>query len=399
LERIRLPRRLKMRRRKALTFIEILLALTVVAVLFGLIFTFYKSAIEKSKYVEAVATVNSISNAEEMHQTETGEYVAAASTQEVNEKLGLDIKPKWYTYKVIDVTDDDFIVIAERILEDINSGNLSSEPLVIARNKSGPISPDSAKQAEEENASPGEAPPPVPGPSGPGGGGPGGGGPGGGGPGGGGPEDINPPLPGPGGGDDSAVIYPTQIRVPTTLLDLLQDTVFGDWAYDLIHNNSIVVVYVNMNDYGMSPGTNGFWAGIGNQTWTVGRSNVFVTGNTIFLNRDMPSNGYTDNAVASIITHESTHADYTYYPQAWIDATKAAHPELTDSDIHITQPPYNSIDQEYQAFNNDVNVWREIRGTDTNDELDYEITLQDLGEAAFKDAIRVAYAAQHLPEY
>ena len=77
--------RYKRAERKAFTAIEILLALAVIGVLFGLIFAFYRAAIDRSKYVEAVATVNSISNAEEVNQMNNGEYVAADNTQEVNE--------------------------------------------------------------------------------------------------------------------------------------------------------------------------------------------------------------------------------------------------------------------------------------------------------------------------
>ncbi|MDD5072296.1 MAG: prepilin-type N-terminal cleavage/methylation domain-containing protein [Candidatus Omnitrophica bacterium] len=391
---------------RAFTLVEILIALAVVGVLFGLIFAFYRSAIDRSKYVGAVATVDSISKAEEISQMNTGEYVAAADTQEVNEKLGLDIESKEYNFKVIGVTNDNFIVLAEKILDDINSGDLSSDQAVIARDKTGPIPPESVDTQGDET-SPGENSPP------------GGDSPGGGSPGGGAPSGESSPVSTPGGGGSPTgggirTIRPRQSTLSADILNLLDGTISGQWALDLIANNSIKVVYVDINDYGLS-GALAFWGGTRDGYIVVDRHNVFVTGNTIFVNENLPALGYPDTAIASIITHEATHADYDYHPQAWIDATKLAHPELTDSDIHITKYPGDSIDQEYQAFNNATTTWREIRGADRNTEMDDWITLQDtppppidIGpEAAMKAEIRTRYPTNPpipigsggLPEY
>jgi Tfp pilus assembly protein PilE len=410
MEKVTQNKKPKMAERKAFTVVEILLSLAVVGILFGLIFAFYRSSIEKSKYVEAVATVDAISKAEEINQMNTGEYVAAANTQEVNEKLGLDIQPRWYNYKVIGVTKDNFIVLAEKILDDINSGNLSSEPTVIAKNLSGPVSPESVGPTDESSPADGESSSPGGGPPSPGGGTPANSN----------SSETNPGggNPGGGGGGSRQTIHPKQTAVPTALLDLLKDTVSGDWAYDLIHNNSIPVVYVNPDDYGIS-GALAWWAGIYDQTFVDVYGNyVFVTGNTIFINQNLLSQGYTESAIASIITHESNHADYQYHGQTWIDATKAAHPELTDSEIHISPTPdyylsdtqkqgypFNSIDQEYQGFDAAVDVWNEIKGADTNAELDYWANLKATGgENAMKTAIRALYGvnppdAGGLPEY
>lgn len=390
-----------MRRRKAFTLLEVLIVLAVVGLLFGLIYAFYQSAIEKSKHVEAVATVDAIGKAEEINQMNTGEYVAAANTQEINEKLGLNIEPRWYTYKVIDVTDDNFVVLAEKILDDINKGSLSAEPTVIARDRSGPISPQNVVPSSTEPTPAEETPShPTSPPSSPTSGGPGGGG----GSPGGGPGSVPPISPGDnptgGGGESGSILYPSQLTVPSSIAELLNGTVSGDWAYDLINDNDIAVVYVNIADYSTSSNILGFWSGIDDQIWVVNGKRVFVLGNTIFINNLLPVNGYTDTAIASIITHESTHADYSYNPQAWIDATKAAHPELTDSDIHISLSPFNSIDQEYQAFDNSVDIWNEIKGADTNVEMDYWAAEKAAGgEALMKDDIRALYADQSLPEY
>lgn len=396
-----------MARRKAFTVVEILLAVAVVGILFGLIFAFYKSAIEKSKYVEAVATVDAISKAEEINQMNTGEYVAAANTGEVNERLGLNINPRWYNYRVIGVTDDNFIVLAEKILDDINSGNLSSEPIVIAKNKSGPVSPESLGPSGEGGTPPGS--------SSPSGGGPGGGGGPGDSPGG----DVSEQYGGGGGGGGGRqTIHPKQTEVPPALLALLKDTFWGDRAYDLIRDHSIPVVYVNPNDYGETSAL-AWWAGIYDHGFVDMHGNqVFVTGNTIFINQNLLSQSYTQSAIASIIAHEANHADYQYHGQTWINITHADHPEVPLSDIHISPSPnyylsdtrdpaypFDSIDQEYHSFNDAVNVWNEIKGADTNPELDYWAGLKAAGgEAAMKTRIRTLYGvnppdAGGLPEY
>ncbi len=390
--------------RKAFTLVEIMIALAVVGVLFGLIFAFYRSAIDKSKYVEAVATVDSIGKAEEINQMNTGEYVAADNTQEVNEKLGLNIESKGYNYKVVGVTNDNFIVLAEKILDDINNGNLSTEPTVIAKNNSGPVAPESVPESTP-GAPPGETSPESP--TG-GGGTPGGGGS----PGGNNPE---PPVATPAadqtGGGSSRTLYPSQSAVSADTINLLDNTIWGQWAYDLIKNDSIKVVYVNMADYD-STGALAFWWGIYDHVETINREKVFVTGNTIFIDYSLLPKGYTATAIASIITHEANHADYAYHPQEYIEATLAAHHELSASDIHI---PGNSIDQEYQGFNKAVNVWKEIKSaTDTNDQMDFWAGLQatnpppplppDGGEAAMKAEVRALYGVNPpdvfgLPEY
>jgi len=406
-ERINKPqKRIRMRRRKAFSLLEILLSLAVVGVLFGLIFAFYRAAIERSKHVDAVATVDAISKAEEINQMNTGEYVAAASTQEVNEKLGMDIKPRWYRYKVIGVTDDDFIVLAEKILDDINDRRLNTEPTVIARNKSGPISPASIDSGDDKRTpSDGDVPSDTDNPShdpgtSPGGGSPGGGSPGGGSPGGGpggnptdyptGAPEGNPSQSG--GGDDTH--YRDATTVPDSVLSLLDGTLSGQFYYNLIKNNNIKVIYDDFRKYGADAASKdlAFWVNTSYNTIYV---NDLLTQSTVEFG--IP---YTDTAIASIITHEANHADYSYHPQEWIAATKAAHPELTDSDIHITQSPYDSIDQEYQGFNAAVNVWNEIKGTDTNDQLDYWAGEQATGgEARMKADIKGMSGYDVLPDY
>ncbi|MFA5164547.1 MAG: prepilin-type N-terminal cleavage/methylation domain-containing protein [Candidatus Omnitrophota bacterium] len=396
-----------MRKRRAFSLIEILLAVTVIAVFFGLIFAFYKNAINKSKYVEAVATVANIAKTEEIAKLETGEYVAAENTQEVNERLGLNIEPRWFNYKVVGVTNDNFIVLAERIRDDIESGDITGDDIVVARNNSGPISPDSVNQGGQDlggdnigGPDTGDSTPPGSGsPSGgPSSGSPGGGSPGGGTPSGGTPSSEDTGDSPTGGGSEDGIIHPTQTAVPSSYLDYLGLAPLAADRLDLINDNDIRLVYVNNEDYGVSSSAIAFWWGIDDHyAYDYNGNRVFVTGNTIFVNQNATAT-YTEAAVACVIAHEATHADYDYNPQEWIDATKAAHPELTDDEIHITQYPGNSIDQEYNACDAMLELWDVVRDG-PNVDLDTYETEFDKGEADFKAWLKTIPSYSTLPDY
>lgn len=385
-----------MAKRRAFSLIEILLAVTIIAVFFGLIFAFYKNAINKSKYVEAVATVSNIAKTEEIVKLETGEYVAAENTQEVNERLGLNIEPRWFNYKVIGVTNDNFIVLAERIRDDIESGELVGDDIVVARDNSGPIAPETVNQSPppELGGDNGDGTPP--GSSSPDGG------PGGGSPSGGAGDDTSPSGATDdsdnnqtGGGSDDEARRPEQADVPSALLDYLNQAPLAADLLGLITDKNINIVYVNGEDYNEDSDTIAFWFGI-DDGYTVDSDGnlVLVTGNTIFVNENATS-GYSDQALASLIAHEATHADYDYNTQEWIDATLAAHPELTTADIHA---PANSIDQEYNCDAAMLELWSVIRDG-PNTALDtYQDHFED-GEEDFKDWLQTFEAYAALPLY
>lgn len=365
--------------RKAFTVVEILLAVAVIGVLFALIFAFYRSAINKSKYVEAVATVDTISKAEEIKQMNTGEYVAAANTQEVNERLGLDIKPRWYNYKVIGVTDDNFIVLAEKILDDINSGNLSSEPLVIARDRSGPVSPDSIGPSGTADIPPVEEPPG--GSSSPSGGGsPGGGG------GGGTPTGGNP-TGSPAGSSDN-----TTYADLTQALSLLRGTTNGDYYYNLLVNNSIPIN----------------WAPLGENTGaqcSIAYTSSSVTC-TIQVNQAL-ENIWTSTQIAPLIVHEALHADCAYDPTKWADIMlgqlntgRPPPPLLVSANLDWftvggTQYLNDTVQQEYNTFKQEVLLWQEIHGSERSTEYDNLLTKynNDLanGTTEFYDEVASRY--------
>jgi len=120
-----------------------------------------------------------------------------------------------------------------------------------------------------------------------------------------------------------------------------------------------------------------------------------VTYNTIFVNKILETQSPPE-AIAGIIAHEATHADYDYYPQKWIDSTLAEHPGLSASDLHI---PGNSIDQECNAFGAATEVWNEIKGSLHDTVLDGTAAAYAQGEANMKSAIRSTYQDQSLPEF
>jgi len=103
-------------------------------------------------------------------------------------------------------------------------------------------------------------------------------------------------------------------------------------------------------------------------------------------------------ALAALIAHEATHADYYYYPDAWIGITMARHSDLAVADIHI---PGNSYDQEYNAFCNQMSTWLELKGSATDSNNDAWLSYYNQGEAEMRSEIRTVYRSVgiELPEY
>ena len=143
--------------------------------------------------------------------------------------------------------------------------------------------------------------------------------------------------------------------------------------------------------------------------------------NTIYLNQNLRTTA-SPAALAATIAHEATHADYDYNPERAIDATLQRHPELTRDDINIyrdtTGSEYtfslydpetqsfqsqvfllNSIDQEYTSFSNELAVWQELKGSQEDLYLDYDLALYNQGEAVLKANLRTRGSYKELPEY
>ena len=92
-------------------------------------------------------------------------------------------------------------------------------------------------------------------------------------------------------------------------IDLIKNSTAASYAYDLIQDKQITVKFTAPT-IGLQNA--GAW-------WTSGT-------NTISINTNQQ--GAPDSALAALIAHEATHADFDYYPVSWEDNTLQRHPEL-----------------------------------------------------------------------
>ena len=381
-----------MHKQKGFTLVELSVIAGIIALLAALTLYSFHRTFQKATTTEAVINVNKIREAEKLHKIETGKFVSANNAAEINAGLDLKINPKFYEYRVVEISEDDFLVIAKRIGEDIENGAISSSAQLIVMNSSGefkngienkyinapltgtagtspPYNDTEAGNSDGTTGTTGTSG----GTSGTSttGGGSGGGGSGGGGGGGGG---------GGSSGDSGSSTTDTQ-RI-TEALSLLQSSTNGAEAYTLIQEKSISIIFDDFSKYGITNAA-AFWWGISN--------------NKIYINQDQRS--APTAAIAALIAHEATHADYSYNPQTWITFTLQQHPELTQEDIHIDVTPFDSIDQEYQAFTKQVNSWNELKGTSSDMNNDGWAAIFAQGEDYMKTQLRSSYASQSLPEY
>lgn len=397
-----------MRAKRGFTIIELMVAVIIISILCAAGWVAYSNSIWNAKRTEALTNVGAIRVAENLHKMNTGAFVPAGNITEINDALGLNLEAKYYTYRVINVTPENFLVVAELIASDAINDLLLLVSMAVVSDSYGFILEDNEQYLDNTGTNGygdgtggggtggggsagggtgggGSTPPASPGggsgiirdPGGLGGGsvigggggtggGTGGGGAGGGGTGGGGTTG--------GGIIPIPPIYDTDL---TTALNLLQGVTLNDVnMYELIQSNNIDIIYESMDD-----GTLGYWWGIEH--------------NTIYINEALRTL-YPATAVAAIIAHEATHADYEYNSPKWINSTLEAHPELTSADLHI---PGNSIDQEYNAFSTEIQVWNQIKGSDTNDEMDGLAAMYAQGEEYLKGVLRVAYAEYDLDEF
>jgi len=378
-------------RRKGLTLLELTIVSVIFSLLISLSFVAYTWYFEKARSTEAVLNIAAITRAEIMHKEVEGSFVPADNSKEINEILNAGITPKYYEYKVIGVTDDNFIVLAHRIgtniEEFISGGSLPPEGTVIAMDKFGQKQTDYkrilAKNNGDNTSGGGNS-----GSGSSGGGGGSGSGGDGSGTGSGGVEAGGGGEEGGGSGESPTTVAtkePVYDANLATALALLENSQTGKAYYDLIKEKSISVIFDDFSKYSdVTSTTVAFWRG--------------VADNTIYVNQNLRTTS-PDAAIAALICHEATHADYDHYPAQWTNSTLQAHPELTVESLHITQSPYDSIDQEYNCYVNQVLVWRELKGTHTDANNDAWASIYDQGEAYMKSRIRIAYASQNLPEY
>lgn len=412
---------------KGFSLIEVMVILLLVVFLSALSIYTYKHYIEKAISTEAMVSVGAIKDAEEFHKITTGTYVAAEDTEQINERLDLDIVPKYYEYEVVGVTDDNFIIIARRIGADlkeyITAEKLPPRPMVIAMDKSGIIDSGYGQYLGIGGGAGGEI-----GTTGVGGAGTGGiGGTGGGfggstdvgggagtGAGGagtgtaGGETGGGTGIPGGGipflGGEEEAV-YDPEIREALNLLkDNATNLSLGDtigYYYELITERNISVIYANPSLYGVE-GAIGWWMGPG------------YGYNTIYVNEDYKTTS-PESAIAAVIAHEATHADYDYNPEKWLAIIEERYPDVDTSKIieddylYVYNPetetyeekPHlrSSVTQEYFAFSNGLETWQELKNGDSDDNQDAWLVYYLQGEDIMRDAIRATSDYSDLPEY
>ena len=343
-------------RKNSFTLIEIIIVLVIIGILATLSFYIYTHFIEKAKTSEAVIVAGNIRGAEIANKLDKGEYVGAENIGEINNSLGLSIIPKNYNYRVVGVSDQDFMLLVNKI---------DTGEIVLAMNKDGFIRQEYGSSGGGTDSS---------------GGGTGGSG-GGTDSSGGGTGGVITSLSNTGGGwSNLAPDGGSGALIADGLLEafnLLKNSTTASYVYNLIEDKEIPLMFAIPPLGFESAGA--WWDGYG----------IFV--NT--SQQDAPA-----SALAALIAHESTHADYSYFSDAWIDITLQRHPELQITDIHA---PSDSFDQEYNAYCNEMNIWIELKGTDTNSFQDDWLAVYNQGEEYMRTEIRSTYRAngQDLPEY
>jgi len=390
-----------MKKKNAFTLVEILIAVVIVGILSSIAAYFYKDSVNKAKASEAFANVKTISQAEHIKMAETDKYLSAENIDEINKKLDLNIVPKYYEYRVTGVTEDDFVVIAKRIGEDIETSKLSSELLVVAMNSSGAM-PSGYEQyigasgsgglggtavttgGSGGGSSGGADTGGVSGGTTGGSGGSSGGGTGGGGSGGG--------TGGGSGGSGTSVSTPVYDSDLVAALNLLKGSVATNYYYNFIQDNSISIKYGDFSKYPDSGASSAaaLWQSTTKVVSYPDGSQVSWLANTIYVNQTQKTEA-PEPAIAALIAHEGTHADYDYNPAKWIESTLAKYPGLVKGDLHITTSPYNSIDQEYNCFEAQVKTWKELKGAYSDGNNDAWSAWYDQGESYMKDKIKKYY--------
>jgi len=406
-------------KRKAFTILELVMVVIVLSILASLALGYYRYFAEKAKAAEAYAGIGAIKHAEEIYKMESGTYVNAADSGDINAKLFVGIAPKYYEYKVVGATEDNFLVVAKRIGEDLSnyiaSGAMPAEFMLLAMDKSGPVS--SASLFDAAGSGGGTA-------TGGGGswgsignitgwtgaisgGGASGGVTGGSGAGGG--------IPGykPGGTVTDTGISMTPIVYSADIQNALNKisslgTVFqyfsqsgvtlaGDTATyysDLITEKNINVTYLEMDS-----NTLGYFSS---------------SDNLIAINQSLQNDpGWPTESISAIITHEATHADYFYNTAKWYNRITTLWPEA-DGPYYVDPTKlidpvsgglYYSITEEYFTNANEAQLWREyqanyagVPGDGINFEND-KVTRYEQGEAVVR-AYLVSIPAYHdLPEF
>ncbi|MEK7849820.1 MAG: hypothetical protein AAB213_03250 [Candidatus Omnitrophota bacterium] len=450
------------RHTKGFTLIEIAGIIIIISILVALACASYFKVISKSEDTEALTNLAAIRKAELSKYDESGAFVNASDTKDINDKLpSPEIQDKTFRYKIVNATAENFTAIAERI-----KGGAEYKPIEIAMYADGSLSQTYAPQGGTASGAGGG----YIGGSGGGGGSAGGGGfgtgsggasggssgsgsggssGGSGGTGGSGDTGSGTGGSGSGGGTFSAFSEaPTAIgndsfinlgwiaasgnpsyyniyRSLSSLgsFDLIQETwpAGATFYSDLGLTNDQTYYYRIDAVYGTgtfsssavfssAPSSTSAYAqksAAAFQALAVSTNGLEVSGkislynvnigfgsgvsgalawyvpyfNTITINLEEFEKS--ESVQASLLAHEGTHAWWNY--------------DMTQGQPERGTNTYNSIDQEYNCFVNSANVWNEIKGPETDPDMDGWASIMAFGEAQAKEYIRQVYAG--LPEY
>jgi len=396
---------------KGFTLLEIVITIIVLTILASLGLVYYAKVINKSEDTEALVNLDAIKTAEEIEVTETGTYIDAHNEDVIEEKLGVAIDDKIFTYRVENATELNYTAIAERKKPKKDAPFMivmsrGSEPvyhyttqgsygvgqggysggaggyisLSGAGGSSGGFGGDfgtggsnGGSGGSSGGSGTGSGSSDGSGSSGTGGSG----------------ENQGSSETGSGngsgnpgwGGGGSGIYEGVDAALAQAYLTLLASS-SGNGLAILLQTNDVTITV------GDGEGALAYWD-----------SSI----NTIVVDSAIAAS-WTAGGLAALISHEATHVDYTYNPEARITETLTRHPELSEDDLHIDESdpddyPWNSIDQEYNAFKTEAEVWNEVRDAENNEELDYVSWLLAQGEATAKARIRQVYGGYGLPEY
>jgi type II secretory pathway pseudopilin PulG len=367
--------------RRSFTLLELLIGLCILSILITISLLGYRYYVNKAKATEAIVAVSQISKAEELLKMQNGTYVAADNTQQVNERLGMNISPKNFEYRVVGISEDNFIVIAQKIGLDISENMVPEPSALIVMDRSGPVTSGYQPYIGGESGVTGGQ---IIGGSGSdrGGGGSGSGGGGAGGAGGGGSgggESGGSPTDRRGNANYSPPVYDADPNAAVEkLADLTavlkdaggHDLDTGKYYYDLIEEHNISIIeelYEDEDGYTKL----GQWD---------------PSSNAIYINSRLRTEPYwSEAAVACVIMHEAVHADFFYNPDKWAarisDQWGIAIGNLEGIELYDTQI------QEYFTHSLEAATWLAIKGDYRNPSLDEKAGYYYSGEAAIRNYI------------
>lgn len=366
------------------TLTEWIIVVVIISILAVLAAVYYYQVVSKSEDSEALTNLAAIRKSELAVQARDGFFINASDTADVNDKL-LDqvIDEKIFKYRVVNATLDNFVAIAERIHADDHR----LRPIAFSMYPDGLVTvaySGSSGYGGSGGGSGGSSGGSAGGGAGGGLGGIGGGGGGGGGVGGSGTSGGGSSGGSSGGGGG---IIPTPVSdtsspptitgdIPDAYLEVLKDTVTGDYYYDLIKDKSVNLYFAAMDGaFGMYLPS--WWSDF-YPSWT-------QTNNSILI--DAPLEGdWSEEAIATILVHEAMHADWAHNTDTWVahtvDTLGVPESDLSWYTDPVTHEPVlgDSVFQEFHAFEAMVLFWQEVKGAQVNAELDFDLALYLLGE-------------------